>query len=123
MREHVGGWKKYVKKFDYAWGGHLPPQTKSETTCLKRHLDAADPFVREEWPSPVASLYWLFIPGRERRSKVFLHDYVLLHPDSTGKSDGGLFPTKDMQTPPPLSFAPVFMKDAECAETNEGSIF
>ena len=30
-------------------------------------------------------------------------------------------PTKDMQTP--VSFDPVFMKDAECAETNKKSIF
>ena len=28
----------------------------------------------------------------------------------------GPVPTKDMQTPPPLSFDPVFMDDAECAE-------
>ena len=29
----------------------------------------------------------------------------------------GLFPSKDMQTsPPPLSFDPVLMDDAECAE-------
>ena len=28
----------------------------------------------------------------------------------------GFFPTKDMQTPPPLSFDPIFMDDAECAE-------
>ena len=34
----------------------------------------------------------------------------------------GLFPTKDMQTPL-LSFDPVFMKVAECAETNEKSDF
>ena len=27
----------------------------------------------------------------------------------------GPVPTKDMQTPPPLSFDPVFMDDAECA--------
>ena len=37
----------------------------------------------------------------------------------------GFFPTKDMQTPshPRLSFDPVFMDDALCAETNEKSIF
>ena len=31
-------------------------------------------------------------------------------------------PSKDMQTPPPLSFALIFMKDAQCAESNEKSI-
>ena len=36
----------------------------------------------------------------------------------------GYFPTKDMQTPPlPFSFAPVLMKDAQCAESNEKSYF
>ena len=37
----------------------------------------------------------------------------------------GYFPTQDMQAAPPLplSFAPVFMKDAQCAESNEKSIF
>ena len=35
----------------------------------------------------------------------------------------GYFPTKDMKTPPLLSFDPVFMDDAQCAETNEKSIF
>ena len=34
----------------------------------------------------------------------------------------GFFPTKYMQTPP-ISFDPVFMDDAKCAETNEKSIF
>ena len=34
----------------------------------------------------------------------------------------GFFPTKDRQTPH-LSFDPVFMDDAQCAETNENSIF
>ena len=34
----------------------------------------------------------------------------------------GLFPTKDMQTPP-LSFTPIFMIDAHSAESNEKSIF
>ena len=33
------------------------------------------------------------------------------------------FPTKDMHTPPHLTFAPVLMKDAQCAESNEESIF
>ena len=34
-------------------------------------------------------------------------------------------PTKDMQSPPspPLNFYPTFMKDAQCAENNEKSIF
>ena len=36
----------------------------------------------------------------------------------------GYFPIKDMQTPPlPLSFAPVLMKDAQCAESNEKNQF
>ena len=36
----------------------------------------------------------------------------------------GLFPTKDMQTPPPtFSFNPVYMKDAQCAESNGKSNF
>ena len=35
----------------------------------------------------------------------------------------GIFPTKDMQTLHPLSFDPVFMDDAQCAETNEKLIF
>ena len=35
----------------------------------------------------------------------------------------GYFPTNDMQTPAPLSFDPIFMDDAQCAETNEKSIF
>ena len=34
----------------------------------------------------------------------------------------GPVPTRDMQTPPPR-FDPVFMKDAEYAETNEKLIF
>ena len=36
-------------------------------------------------------------------------------------SSMGFFPTKDMQIPC-LSFDPVFMVDAQCAETNEKSI-
>ena len=32
-------------------------------------------------------------------------------------------PSKDMQTLPQLSFDPIFMEDAQCAETNEKSIF
>ena len=41
----------------------------------------------------------------------------------------GFFQTKDMQTNPPhllsspLSFDPIFMDDAECAEMHEKSIF
>ena len=40
----------------------------------------------------------------------------------------GSVPVEDMQTPSgpppsPLSFDPVFMDDAKCAETNEKSIF
>ena len=34
----------------------------------------------------------------------------------------GFFPNKNMQTPLTLSFAPVLMKDEECAESNEKSI-
>ena len=34
----------------------------------------------------------------------------------------GPVPSKDMQTPP-LSNCQTFMKDAQCAETNEKSIF
>ena len=35
----------------------------------------------------------------------------------------GHFPTKDMQIPRPLSFDPVYMNDAQYAETNENSNF
>ena len=31
--------------------------------------------------------------------------------------------TRDMQIPPPFRFDPTFMKDAQCAESNEKSIF
>ena len=31
----------------------------------------------------------------------------------------GFFPTKYMQTGPPLSFAPILMEDAQYAELNE----
>ena len=34
----------------------------------------------------------------------------------------GPVPSKDMQTPP-LRNGPIFMKNAQCAETNEKSIF
>ena len=35
----------------------------------------------------------------------------------------GCFPTKDMQTPPPLRSGHLFIKDGECAESNEESYF
>ena len=34
----------------------------------------------------------------------------------------GYFPTKDMQTPNPPRSGQIYMKDAECAETNEKRI-
>ena len=37
--------------------------------------------------------------------------------------NSGPVPSKDMQAHPPLSFAPIFMKDAECVETNKKLIF
>ena len=43
--------------------------------------------------------------------------------EKTAQNDQmGVFPSNDMQTPPP-SFDPVFIDDAQCAETNEKSIF
>ena len=33
------------------------------------------------------------------------------------------FPAEDIQTSPTLSFAPVLIEDAQCAESNEKSIF
>ena len=39
------------------------------------------------------------------------------------KYKNGYFPTNDIQTPAPLSFDPVVIDDAQCAETNEKYIF
>ena len=48
-------------------------------------------------------------------------DFFLMG-DSTPHT--GYLPTKDMQIPPlPLCFAPVLIKDLQCAELNEKSIF
>ena len=35
----------------------------------------------------------------------------------------GPVPSKDMQTPPPISFAPIFMKYVHSADSNEKLIF
>ena len=43
---------------------------------------------------------------------------VALMPPMNDESIFGPVPTKDMQTPP-LSFAPSFMKDAQCAEIKD----
>ena len=44
--------------------------------------------------------------------------------DSISLTEISIFPTKDMQIPPPpLRFDPVQMKDAQCAESNKKSIF
>ena len=42
---------------------------------------------------------------------------------SINKSETGPVPSKDTQTPPPFSFNPIFMKDVQCAKSNEKSIF
>ena len=53
-----------------------------------------------------------------KRKKINFPIFFLTYGRFYTKKNGpilGPVPTKDMQTPPPLSFDPVFMDDAECA--------
>ena len=65
--------------------------------------------------------------GLDNRQLIIEPALQYLWPKGRYKLIEGPVPNKDMQTPPPalppLSFDPIFMEDAQCAETNEKSIF